>query len=251
MMLHVGSLSGRIERRLLINFRADPGVIASILPEPFRPQLVGGPSIVGICVVRLAAARPSGLPSWLGVHAEHVAHRIAVTIPSGEGTEVGVFIPRRDTSSKVVAIAGSRYLSGGLHRAFFSVAEGAGRYRVELTSKDHQTDVAIDAAVSEALPATSVLANLAASSAFFENGSIGYSTGATPDRFDGVALSTNRWSVTPLTVATVRSSDFHDRSRFPSGSIEFDHALVMTDVETRWSTLPPLSAPRPEASAAA
>jgi hypothetical protein len=59
-------LAGEIERRLLVNFRLDPSVIASMLPAPFRRQIVDRYSVAGICLIRLGAMRPLGLPAWTG-----------------------------------------------------------------------------------------------------------------------------------------------------------------------------------------
>jgi hypothetical protein len=240
MKLQMPDIVGRIERRLLINFRADPTVVESILPAPFSPQIVDGASIVGICIIRLAGARTAGLPARIGITAEHVAHRIAVNLPEGHGSSSGVFIPRRDTSSPLVSAVGSRFFSGGLQRAHCLVTEMAGHYRAELTSRDHRTDVLVDGELTDRLPASSIFADLSESSAFFQNGSLGYSAGSSPGRFDGVVLQTDRWEVRPLAVTAVRSSFFDDRTLFPAGSVEFDHALVMTDIESRWTVLPPL-----------
>jgi Uncharacterized conserved protein (COG2071) len=251
MKLQVPDLVGRIERRLLINFRADPTVVESILPAPFSPQVVDGASIVGICIIRLAGARAAGLPARIGITAEHVAHRIAVNLPEGHGSSSGVFVPRRDTSSPLVSVVGSRFFSGGLHRAQCRVTEAGGHYHAALTSRDHRTDVLVDGELTDRLPETSIFANLSESSAFFQNGSVGYSTGAMAGRFDGVLLQTDRWEVRPLAVTAVRSSFFADRTLFPASSVEFDHALVMTDIESRWTMLPPLVAPSSEVIAAA
>ena len=68
-------------------------------------------------------------------------------------------------------------------------------------------------------------------------GAVGYSTGAMAGYFDGVVLRTDRWR-SPLAVSTVWSSFFDDRILFPAGSVEVDHALVMTDIESRWTVLP-------------
>ncbi len=34
------TVRGNIDRRILVNFRVDPGVVADTLPEPFEPQTV-------------------------------------------------------------------------------------------------------------------------------------------------------------------------------------------------------------------
>jgi hypothetical protein len=46
-------VQGVIRRRLLVNFRVDPEVMARHLPPPFRPKLHHGFAIAGICLIRL------------------------------------------------------------------------------------------------------------------------------------------------------------------------------------------------------
>src|SRR5439155_19963593 len=43
--MRIPVIKGRIKKRLLVNFRADPGVVQRILPEPFRPKLHQGQSL--------------------------------------------------------------------------------------------------------------------------------------------------------------------------------------------------------------
>ena len=45
-------MSSVIERRLLVNYRVDPGVARSLLPAPLRPQVVNGWAVAGICLIR-------------------------------------------------------------------------------------------------------------------------------------------------------------------------------------------------------
>jgi hypothetical protein len=52
-----------IERRILVNYRVDIDVLASLLPAPFRPAPCGGVGIAGICLIRLGGIRFSGLPT--------------------------------------------------------------------------------------------------------------------------------------------------------------------------------------------
>jgi hypothetical protein len=42
------------------------------------------------------------------------------------------------------------------------------------------------------------------------------------------------WRVRALSITDVHSSFFADQHRFPKGSIEFDHALVMRDIAHEW-----------------
>ncbi|HVU64637.1 MAG TPA: DUF2071 domain-containing protein, partial [Phycisphaerales bacterium] len=65
------AIQGVIERRLLVNFRGDPEVVARLLPRPFEPVLVDGYAIVGICLIRLSGMRPAMMPVRCGVRSEN------------------------------------------------------------------------------------------------------------------------------------------------------------------------------------
>ncbi|MDF2434699.1 MAG: hypothetical protein JWP44_4330, partial [Mucilaginibacter sp.] len=52
MSIRIPALATNIERRLLINYRLDPGVAQSLLPDTLRPQLVRGSAVAGICLLR-------------------------------------------------------------------------------------------------------------------------------------------------------------------------------------------------------
>ncbi len=108
-----------MERRLLVNYRVDPDLLASFLPAPFLPALVGGYGIAGICSIRLSQVRPAGVPAKLGLTSENAAHRVAVCWDDAAGPVTGVYVPRRDTSSRLSALAraavpDSAFLMGGL-----------------------------------------------------------------------------------------------------------------------------------------
>jgi hypothetical protein len=55
-------LASVIERRILVNYRIDPAIIAPMLPAPLRPQEVSGWAVAGICLIRLGKVRPSWVP---------------------------------------------------------------------------------------------------------------------------------------------------------------------------------------------
>jgi hypothetical protein len=227
-------IRGVIDRRILVNYRVDPGVLARLLPAPFRPKLVNGSGVAGVCLIRLKHVRPRFVPSWLGISSENAAHRIAVEWDGPGGRREGVFIPRRDTSSRLNALAGGRLFPGLHHHARFEVRERGGRYRVVLDSDDGRTHLAVEGVVASGLPATSAFGSLREASEFFERGSVGYSPAAEPDQFDGLELRTFGWRVQPLAVGRVESSYFEDRDQFPAGSAELDCALLMRGVEHEW-----------------
>src|SRR5438105_2598391 len=93
-------IRGTIDRRILVNYRVDPEVLARILPKPFQPKLANGVGMAGVCLIRLKHIRPRFLPPFLGFSSENAAHRIAVQWQQGGEPREGVFIPRRDTSSR-------------------------------------------------------------------------------------------------------------------------------------------------------
>src|SRR5262245_16299490 len=94
-------IRGLIERRILVNYRVDAEVLAETLPQPFRPKLIDGMGMVGICLIRLKHIRPSYLPSWLGISSENAAHRVAVEWEQNGERREGVYVQRRDTNSRL------------------------------------------------------------------------------------------------------------------------------------------------------
>lgn len=233
--MRIPVIKGTIKRRLLVNFRADPIVVQRFLPEPFRPKLHKGHSLVGICLIRLEQMRPSGMPGAFGLSSENAAHRIAVEWSDKNGTQhEGVFIPRRDTGSFLNRVAGGRFFPGEHHPAQFAVTDSGGRIDFSMNSLDGTVSVRLVGDDSDSLPASSCFHSLAEASAFFEGGSLGYSVTRDGARYDGLVLRTVDWRIRALTVSEVHSSFFADASRFPEGSIAFDHALIMRDILHEW-----------------
>lgn len=238
--MKVPALRGVIERRILVNYRVEPAALAGVLPDPFQPKRVDGWGIGGICLIRLGKVRPAWLPCEAGIGSENAAHRIAVewTGADGERRE-GVYVPRRDTSSFLNVFAGGGLFPGEQHHARFEVEESEDRYSVRLASSDGETHLRVvgrraPGGRDAALPAGSVFPSLAASSAFFEAGSLGYSATSRPGRFDGMELCCDTWHVEALEVEEVASSFFDDPLRFPPGTATFDHALLMRDIHHEW-----------------
>lgn len=233
--MRVPIVRGIIDRRILVNYRVDPVVMARLLPSPFRPKLAGdGWAVAGICLIRLTGIRPRWVPAGFGLASENAAHRVAVEWDTPEGVREGVYIPRRDSSSKLNALAGGRLFPGIHHRARFDVSEGDDRYRVSLESLDGETRVTVDGRVATALPTGSVFRSLDEASSFFERGALGYSATARPGRFDGLELRSLAWHVEPLEVTEVRSSFFEDPGRFPPRAVTFDCALLMREMAHEW-----------------
>ncbi|MCB9831802.1 MAG: DUF2071 domain-containing protein [Planctomycetes bacterium] len=233
-------LRGLIDRRILVNYRVRPEVLAAALPEPFRPKLHRGWALAGICLIRLREIRPGFLPAWLGLASENAAHRAAVEWDLGEGPREGVFVWRRDTSSCLNALAGGRVFPGRHGRARFDLREEGDRYELSLHADRGANELALVADRCEAWPEGSIFRDLDEASAFFAAGSLGYSVTADPGRFEGLELHCRRWAVAALRLSSLRSSFFDDPEVFPPGSIEFDCALLMRGIEHEWRGRPDL-----------
>jgi Uncharacterized conserved protein (COG2071) len=111
------------QHSLLVNYRVDPDTLQRLLPGPFRPKLIRGMGLAGICLIRLKQMRPQGLPAALGFSSENAAHRIAVEWEEHGHSREGVYIPRRDTSSQFNTLIGGRLFPGVHHHASFHVTE--------------------------------------------------------------------------------------------------------------------------------
>ena len=230
--MRIPIVQGVIQRRILVNYRVEPAALRGILPAPFRPQLVEGAAIAGICLIRLASVRPRLVPAVLGINSENAAHRIAVEWDDAGVPRHGVYIPRRDSSSRLNQFLGGRFFPGEHGAARFDVQEAGDQFRVQMDSVN--SHVLIEGRLANSLPADSVFKSLGAASAFFERGALGYSATSRPGRFEGLALSTRAWKVEPLEVTRVESSFFEDANQFPEGSSRFDCALVMRNIPHEW-----------------
>lgn len=236
--MNIPVIRGVIDRRILINYHVDPSVLVRVLPHPFRPQVVHGAALAGICLIRLKQVRPTYLPSWLGISSENAAHRFAVEWDDTNGVGSGVYVNRRDTSSRLNALAGGRLFPGLHHHARFDVAETAETLEIAVRSDDGAMRLSVRGRRAARLPASSIFASLAEASALFEAGSLGYSATADPTRFQGLELRCTDWRVEPLEISEVHSSVFDDAALFPAGSIEFDSALLMRGIQHEWHGKP-------------
>jgi hypothetical protein len=232
--MRIPIILGVIDRRILVNFRVDPEVLQRVLPAPFRPKLVRGAAMAGICLIRLKHIRPRFVPSFAGISSENAAHRIAVQWESGGQLQEGVYVLRRDTSSRLNSAVGGKLFPGIHHHARFDVEEQDHHYRIVLDSDDGETHVSVAARAAAELPAASTFASLDEASEFFERGAVGYSPASKSGTFDGLELRTFNWLVTPLAVERVESSFFENRNLFPPGAVEFDCALLMRGIPHEW-----------------
>jgi Uncharacterized conserved protein (COG2071) len=229
----MSTVRGTIRRRILVNFRVDPDVAQRQLPCGFLPKLSAGYAVAGVCLIRLEKERPSRVPAWIGLSSENAAHRFGAYRIDGDLREDCVYIARRHSGSLANIVLGGRIFPGEHHAARFSVRDEAGGIDLTMAAPDGFA-VQVRARRARVMPTGSVFASVAEASRYFRGGSVGYSETHSGMSLDGLELRATRWDIAPLDVSFVRSSYFDDRERFPRGTIEFDSALLMTDIDHEW-----------------
>jgi uncharacterized protein YqjF (DUF2071 family) len=222
-------VKGIIDHRILLNYRIDPKIMQKNLPDEFKPKIINGYAVGGICQVSLSEMRPKGLPNILGAKSHNVAHRIAAITSKGEG----VFVTRRDTNSVINTISSGRLFPGVYKKADFQVESNDQSYSVRIEQEGNCL-MNIKAKVSEDIEPTSIFNSVNEISDFFLTGNIGWSQKENDKGFDSIELSTVEWSMKPLRVSEQFSAYFMDESKFPKGSVEFDSAMVMQGLEHSW-----------------
>jgi hypothetical protein len=228
------AMSGMIERRMLVNFRCEPAVLARLLPSPFRPKLIRGWGMAGICLIRLGEMHPSFLPAIGGLASENAAHRIAVEWDENGVIREGVFVPRRATNAWLNRVVGGRFFPGIQHAARFEVVENDNRFKLKMQSEDGTTAIDVIAELANELPPGSVFKSLDEASEFFRNGAIGWSSHAISGEFGGIELVCREWRMEPLAVERADSSFFGNTELFPAGSVKFDSAFLMRGILHEW-----------------
>src|SRR5260370_37984232 len=130
-------IRGVIKRRFVLNYRADPEVVARLLPAPLHPKLYHGYAIVGVCLVRLESIRPGGLRAWLVVSSENEMHQVASEWVDQTGqSHEGSFVARRDTDLWLTAIWGGTFFPSRYHRARFAVKESVAHAKFAYRSQN-------------------------------------------------------------------------------------------------------------------
>lgn len=228
-------LRGRIDRRILVNFRIDPTVLSGVLPYPFRPKVVRGHAVGGICLIRMNDLGPSFLPFSVVRTSENGALRFAVEWEEDGRPFQGVYIPERFTTAPLAVFMGQRTFPGKHTRVHFKVREQGDRYSVEM---DGPVPIAIRAQAMDRFVGSQVFQSLDEASEFFRTGSVGYSDAARrPNTFDALELRSFDWNVEPLAVEEVRCPFFEDPHRFPPGTAVFDHALLMRGLRMEFHSI--------------
>jgi hypothetical protein len=224
------NVRAQLRRRLLVTYRVDSSVAHTLAPAPFRPQLVDGSAVAGICLIGFDAMRPGWVVPRIGLRSENVAHRIAVEWDEEEGTRAGVYIFGRHTSSLFPVLGGGRLFPGVHRRGRITVNETAERFRIALDAPDSQLEVDIEAGrpwKSDLFP------TFEQASDFYRRGPVGWSPRLGGAGVEALELVSQNWTAEPGFVHAARSSFFDS---LPTGSAVLDSAVVMRDLPLVWET---------------
>jgi hypothetical protein len=230
-------IHGVIARRVLLNFRIDPAVMARSLPPPFRPKLYKGHAIGGVCMIRFQYLRPRLVPRWLGTTSENAAHRVAVEWMEGDQSREGVFIPQRNTASLFNRTLGGRVFPGVFSKSEFEVNESGQSISMRIRDDEGEA-VRFSGNLATEHSSGSIFPSIEEAADFFSLGATGYSLCRDGKNFEGMELLSLSWKIAPLEVRESYSRWFADSKRFPAGSVEFDCALVMRDIPHEWHSRP-------------
>lgn len=233
-------MQGLIARRILVNFQVPLNELARVVPPPFRPLNVRGVGLAGVCLIRLEELRPRGLPRWFGLSSENAAYRVAVEWDQAGESHRGVYIPRRETSSRINALVGGRLFPGWHFFARFVTREIPRGYQITLQRPGGVELLSLEVVRATRLAANSVFSSLGEASEFFRQGSIGYSPCPVASRFEGLELDAADWRVEPLRLDNFRSTEHGLGELFSSAGTRWDSALLMTRISHCWRTKPPL-----------
>jgi hypothetical protein len=216
-------LNERIECRYLVVYRADPAVVAALLPEPMLPAVHGAHGLVSVCFTRMSESRRGWLPLSLGV--DHLSWRFAVElpVPRTQETRRAVWVPRRHTSSWFGAHCAGRLARGRWAQAQFKLLERPADLELEVTSGD-DLELLLRAERGGDL-AGSVFASPGDLRAVLGASGPAHPPFALAPGFDTLDLDAERWHLELLRVRELCVPRFEDAERFPPGSLDLDCAV--------------------------
>jgi hypothetical protein len=223
----LGDIIGTIRRRLLVNSWADPAEVEPFLPNGLRPHVgPGGGVVVGCCMIEIASARPWPVPAAFGIEIRAAAHRISVESDSGDPTTLAVYVPARNTDSKMAVLAGGRAFPGVHLKSKIVVEAGPDRLSWSVTEESDRGDRLDIAATSslEGIPDEgSTIAEIVLGT------TLGLSPSRSRNRLEAVQMISDHQRATVVELSDLESQFINSFSTaIPAES------LLMTDVDVTW-----------------
>lgn len=123
-------IRGTVRRRLLVNAVVDPDEAAHRLPHGLRPHVTELGTVVGCCLLEIDGLRPTHVPAFAGITLRAAAHRISVEWGDDAGqVTVGVYVPMRQTDSRLAVALGGRWFPGVHEQARLEVSSSGSNVR--------------------------------------------------------------------------------------------------------------------------
>jgi hypothetical protein len=103
-------VSACIPWRFVVNFRADPRRLRSLVPAPLLLDEHAGDGIVSACVLSIERMGVVGAPRLLRFSTLEILYRVAVRVPRSDGSELRSFLTlRSEVSAWAMAALGRRW----------------------------------------------------------------------------------------------------------------------------------------------
>ncbi len=216
-------LQRTLHSRCLVYYRAEPDVIARLLPEDVEPAVYRGYSLVG-----LRWTRCTGIPGFR--RSAPVWDELSFCFPVASDDEGShrVWVSRRETSSRFSAHWVSRVVRGEYELASFEVEDTPAR--LELTVEHDGTEELHLSAESRGEFVGSLFLSTHQVEEYLQrSGAIQPRNPLVPSAPDLAAAGGN-WAIDPLAIYELRCPYFEDEARFPKGSLQQDSAFRLVRV---------------------
>jgi uncharacterized protein YqjF (DUF2071 family) len=224
----VVSIQGTLRSRLLINKLVDPDEVTAHLPAGVRPHVTSGSTIVGCCLLDIAAVRPAPLPATFGLRLRAVAHRFSVEWEDECGlTEVGVYVPTRHTDSRSAVLAGGRWFPGAHRNARIELIDDGQRLDWHVAPTDHTKQYGLTISASTNAVSSSMTAEPIGAIC------VGASIGVSPDHH-GV-LEAARMTPNHRLAQLVHVDDLQSEFLTQFTTAEPAPSYLMRDVDVVWT----------------
>jgi hypothetical protein len=228
------AVRGTIRRRLLVNAVVDPDEAAARLPAELRPHVTELGTVVGCCLLEIEHIRPDRVPAAAGRRLRAAAHRISVEWDDRAGTTtVGVYVPVRDSDSRLAVALGGRWFPGTHRRASIDIAAPSGKLRwlVGDARGGSRYDIRVTASIPPGAPGSTTCEPIGGTC-------LGATIGLSPDRrgvLEGARMDTDHRLAREVTIEDLDSgflAGFATAHPAPS--------YLMRDVDVTWTPAPAL-----------
>jgi hypothetical protein len=212
-------LQRTLKSRCLVYYRAEPDVIARLLPDGVEPAVYRDHTLVGLCWTRCAGLPTRNLgPTW-----DELAFCFSVWSGDPSGLEHRVWVSRRETSSRFSAQWVSRVVRGEYELAEFEVSETPSRIRLRV-EHDGTEELRLAAESHGELVGSVFLSTREVEEYLQKSGEIEPRNPLIPEAPD-LSAAGGSWTIDPLSVYELCCPYFEDAERFPAGSLKLDSAF--------------------------